>query len=222
MTQNPIVRFERLTKSYGGNCVLSVDHVELDGDDKVAIYGSNGSGKSTLLRILAGLVGVTGGREFRSPHWRKASMAFLPQNGGVYRDLSVRENLQVTHCTLGAAKNSARLPWLIDRFGLTDLLDKRVETLSGGYRRLVAMFCLLSSGADLLFLDEPFASIDPEKRVAIQDTLKQFSDEFRLLVVSEHINNIQVTESASFWNKRIRLEAPDNGRNDQAGVAGVL
>jgi ABC-2 type transport system ATP-binding protein len=222
VTQDPIVRIDRLIKDYGGNRVLSIDSVELDSGDKVTICGNNGSGKSTLLRILAGLVGVTGGHEFRDTRWKGASVGFLPQSGGVYLDLSVRENLQAVQCMLGTASNTKRLPWLTERFGLTDLLDKRVETLSGGYRRLAAMFCLFSSGADFLFLDEPFASIDPEKRLAIEDTLKNFAAEFPLLVVSEHINNIQVTESVSFWNKRIKLEAPDNGRNDQTRIVGIL
>jgi ABC-type multidrug transport system ATPase subunit len=222
VTENFILRIEQLTKQYGGKLVLAVDAVELDRGDKVAIYGNNGSGKSTLLRILAGLVGASGGRELRTACWKRASIGFLPQSGGVYRDLSVRENLQAVHYMLGTAANADRLEWLINRFGLSGFLDKRVEQLSGGYRRLVALFCLLSSGADFLFLDEPFASIDPDKRAAIQETLQRFADEFPLLVVSEHINNIQVTETTSFWNKRIKLEALNNGRNDQAGAAGVL
>ncbi|MEK9284408.1 ABC transporter ATP-binding protein [Bradyrhizobium sp. ISRA442] len=213
---------ERLTKGYGRNRVLSVESIQLDEGDRVAIYGDNGSGKSTLLRILAGLVRRTGGKEFRDERWKSASVGFLPQTGGVYLDLSVRDNLQAVHCLLGTAPNSDRLSWLIERFGLTGLLDKRVATLSGGYRRLAALACLFSSGANYLFLDEPFASIDPTKRLSIEETLTKYSDEFPLIVISEHVNNIDAKATSSFWNKEVRLEAHEHGRNVEARAVGVL
>lgn len=222
MTQPLIAGFERLTKDYGRNRILAVDSIRLCEGDRIAIYGDNGSGKSTLLRILAGLVRRTGGREFRSELWRNASVGFLPQSGGAYLDLSVRDNVRAVHCVLGGSPNPDRLPWLIARFGLAGMLDKRVWTLSGGYRRLVSLACLFSSGADYLFLDEPFASIDATKRGAIDEAMNKFSDQFPLLVISEHVNNMTGTEAPSLWNKTIRLEARDHGRDDQARTVGIL
>jgi ABC-type multidrug transport system ATPase subunit len=212
---------ERLAKAYGRNRVLSVESIQLDEGDRLAICGDNGSGKSTLLRILAGLVRPSGGKEYRSERWKSASVGFLPQNGGVYLDLSVRDNLRIVHCLLGNAPSSDRSSWVIERFGLKGLLEERVSSMSGGYRRLVALASLFSSGANYLFLDEPFASIDPTMRLVLEETFERFSSEFSLLVVSEHVNNIDVTVP-SFWNKSVRLEALADGRNIQTRAFGIF
>jgi ABC-type multidrug transport system ATPase subunit len=215
MTPYPIIRIEQLRKDYSGLTVLALDNIVLQSGDRAVISGANGSGKSTLLKILAGLIRISGGNEFRCANWKELSIGFLPQDGGIYRDLSVRENLVVSRRMLGQPHDQDRSIMLADRFGLTDLLDKRVELLSGGYRRLVALFCLLSSGADLLFLDEPFASIDPTKQLAIEDALKQLANNFQLIVISEHINNIPVADRLSFWSKQIPLELQGHAHTAQ-------
>ena len=216
MAQDPIVKIEPLEKTYGDVTVLSLERVVLQSGDRVVISGENGSGKSTLLKILAGLVKISSGVEFRCKNWNDLSIGFLPQEGGIYRDLSVRENLAITHRLLGASLKTERSLQLAERFGLTNLMDKRVELLSGGYRRLVALFCLLSSGADILFMDEPLASIDPIKQGAIEDALKELANDFQLIVISEHINNIPVADRSSFWKSQIQLESTNYAHAAQA------
>jgi len=215
MTGEAIIRIEQLRKRYGGAVAVSLDSLVLESGDRAAISGENGSGKSTLLKILAGLVQISSGTDVRREDWKKLPIGFLPQDGGIYRDLSVRENLTVIQRLLGAAADKARPAILAEQFGLTDVMDKRVEHLSGGYRRLATLLCLLSSGAALLFMDEPFASLDPIKQHAIGEALKQSEKEFELIVISEHINNIPVADLSSFWRKRIPLESRNHAQAPQ-------
>ena len=214
MTTDLLIRFDKLKKKYGGVTVLSVESVVLRHGDRVVISGENGSGKSTLLKMLAGLANISEGDEVRTKHWKELSVGFLPQDGGIYRDLTVRENLAVVQRMLGASVDYERSADLATRFGLASLLDKRVEALSGGFRRLAALFCLLCSGADLLFIDEPFASIDPTKQKYIEDTLAELASKFQLVVKTAHSAAVNLNDQ-SFWQKHIKLGADDHARDVQ-------
>lgn len=212
MTDEPIVSLDGIEKTYGRVTVLSVPTIVLRSGDRVAISGENGSGKSTLLKILAGLTKISSGTETRRKDWSTLSVGFLPQDGGVYRDLSVRENVSVAQRMLGVNPDKEQVELLASEFGLASMMDKRVELLSGGYRRLAALFCLLSSRADLLFMDEPFASLDPTKQGSIEGALKRLNHRFQLIVISEHINNIPSADQVSFWKQHVQLESKDHVR----------
>lgn len=150
-----------------------------------AVLGPNGSGKSTLVRILAGSDAAQEGtiRIFgcevgagASPRVRRMAasrMGIVFQKPGLDNLLTVRENLaaQGSLYGLSAGRLKDRIETLARQFGLTDRLDDRVASLSGGYQRRVDLARALLHDPDLLILDEATSGLDHESRSGFLDLI---------------------------------------------------
>lgn len=131
----------------------------------VALLGPNGAGKSTLMRLLAGLDRPDSG-EIHSP--APADLAVVFQRPSLDPLLSVRENLHLQAALYSVADTGAEAA---ARVGLTDRLDDRVATLSGGLTRRADLARALLTSPKLLLLDEPTTGLDHEARAAFLATL---------------------------------------------------
>lgn len=132
-------------------------NVDVGVGERVAIVGHNGAGKSTLAEILAGALVPTEGTatlDGRPLDEVDGRLALVLQHARLQllRPL-VRHELDVGACP-------DRIRDLVTRLGLTLLVDRPVEQLSGGQQRLVALAAALARGRDVLVLDEPFAGLD--------------------------------------------------------------
>ena len=162
----------------------------------VALVGPSGSGKSTTLRLLAGLErravghvrfdGTTwqDGRVFVPPHDRR--VGWVPQDGWLFPQLSVRENLAYTHAP------EAEVRAMAERLGVGALLDRRPRHLSGGERQRVALGRALLARPRLLLLDEPFAALDDTLRTRLASDVAELTRERSLpvVVVSHHAADV--------------------------------
>jgi ABC-type multidrug transport system ATPase subunit len=164
------------------------------------VFGENGAGKSTLLRIIAGMTTLSEGTLRQTSRWRKVSIGYLPQEGGIYRDLTVAENQQA-FCRLLGKRRDSQSDEIAERLGLLASLDDTVGNLSGGFRRLAAMYCLLSTGANALVLDEPFSSLDDNKRSAAWSALQLVADSYVALVISEHTKDMPKLSKDFAWQE---------------------
>jgi ABC-type multidrug transport system ATPase subunit len=214
-----IISLKDVEKSYSGVVALRLHGLELYEGDRAIVVGENGSGKSTLLRILAGLTRVSKGNDIRGKQWGMVPIGYLPQDGGIYRDLSIRQNLVVFERLVGGKSDPNQQTRIAAMLGVSEMLDRKVNDLSGGFKRLAGLYCLLASGAKALFLDEPFASLDQSKRDALEMTLSESSDRLSLLVISEHLNSSPTAdESSSLWSKVVQLQRSIDVVIDQARV----
>ena len=128
----------------------------------VAIVGRNGCGKSTLLRILAGVQPADTGmiQYFGTPIGRSASVCrkfcgYVPQENPLFEELSVKDNLKFW--SRGEKKN---LEHMIQQFELEDIMCVKVQKLSGGMKRRLAIACALLELPPIILLDEPTAALD--------------------------------------------------------------
>jgi ABC-type multidrug transport system ATPase subunit len=187
-----------LTKRYKGNVAA------LDGLDLVVptgmfgLLGPNGAGKTTLMRILAGLLRPTAGRVRIGEHdvstraGRLAvqrTLGYLPQDLGVYPDLTAREFLDYVALLKGVDDRSARrrrVGELLEVVALTADADRRLRGYSGGMRRRVGIAQALLADPRLLIVDEPTAGLDPEERIRFRTLLAQLAGD-RTVVLSTHI-----------------------------------
>ncbi|MDU9004361.1 ABC transporter ATP-binding protein [Sedimentitalea todarodis] len=184
-SNNPIIAVSDLRKSYGRKMVIDVVRLTLAHGEKVLLWGPNASGKSTLLRLLAGVARPSGGRIVIDPDHRHSRRALLPQTGGLYDDLTVRQNLLILSRLHGRLPDDA--PFLALLGDATDAhLDLRLGTLSGGMQRLLSIAALLSLRPGFLFLDEPFAGLDTPNRSLLERALNDFTADTGLLVITEH------------------------------------
>lgn len=154
---------------YDGVTVINDFDLEV-GDEIFAVLGANGAGKTTLLATLARLIPLTQGRILLNgvdvsnlPPWETASLGlgYVPQEKGVFADLTVLENLQVG-ATIGSRSRQERIDEVIELFpDLGRRRDQLAGTLSGGESRMLACGRALMQEPGLLLLDEPTAGLSP-------------------------------------------------------------
>ena len=192
------IEIARLTKTYKGK-VPALDGLDLTVPTGMfGLLGANGAGKTTLMRILAGLLRPTGGEVRIGGHdvttgsGRQAVqrvLGYLPQDLGVYPDLSAREFLDYIGLLKGIddrATRRRRVGELLEVVALTADADRRLRGYSGGMRRRVGIAQALLADPRLLIVDEPTAGLDPEERIRFRTLLSQLAGE-RTVLLSTHI-----------------------------------
>lgn len=166
-----LLTIEHLRKSYTERLLFDDTGFSLNEGDKIGLIGINGTGKSTLLKIVAGLEEVDGGTVVRG---RSLDLRYLSQNpefheGDTIIQSIVRDNEGHDHPW--DLENQAKT--MLTKVGIYDF-DARVETLSGGQRKRVALVSTLMSNTDLLILDEPTNHLDSEMAEWLEEFLKKF------------------------------------------------
>jgi lipopolysaccharide export system ATP-binding protein len=173
----PILKVEKLVKSYGSRAVVNGLSFEIKAGEVVGLLGPNGAGKTTAFYMTIGLIQPDAGKVTflqedvtkLSIHERaKLGMGYLAQEPSVFRSLTVEENLLCILETLSLSKEECqtRMKQLLADLHLEKVAKKLAGTLSGGERRRLEISRALATDPRLLLLDEPFANIDP---LAIQD-----------------------------------------------------
>ncbi|TXS06263.1 ATP-binding cassette domain-containing protein [Streptomyces sp. col6] len=151
----------------------------------LGLLGPNGAGKTTTLRMLTTLLSPTGGAATVAGHDLATDPAgvrercgYVAQSGGVDPHTTVREELvtQGRMYRLGKAAAVARAGELAEELGLSDLLDRRTVTLSGGQRRRLDIAMGLTHRPAVLFLDEPTTGLDPGSRADLWDLVRRLRD----------------------------------------------
>jgi len=151
------------------------------------IVGASGSGKTTLLRALAGLEPDAIGRvRFRDTDWtglapQHRSIGFVFQDARLFPHLNVIDNVRYGARRRGT--DETRIQEVISAFDLVGLLGRRPGTLSGGEMRRVAMARSLAAKPGILFLDEPMAGLDTDRKAEVLPYITRAVDQFSLAVL---------------------------------------
>ena len=154
--------------------------------DRLALVGANGAGKTTLLRLLHGLVPGPGRTEHR-PDGRPLVAAMLFQRPFLLH-LSVLRNVTLGLWLRGvpAAERAGRAHQALQRVGLDALAARPARTLSGGQQQRLALARAWALQPDILFLDEPTASLDPSAKREVESLIAQFAADGVTVVMSTH------------------------------------
>lgn len=171
MNQSVIVRFAQITLTYP-NGVQALSNVSLDipRNQAVSIVGPSGCGKTTLLRVLAGLEKPGQGQLVVAPETR---LAMVFQQGLLFPWMSVADNISYGLMVRGASPHQCRATareWC-ERMGLQRFIDAYPHQLSGGMQQRVGLARALATNPDILLLDEPFAALDAQTRLLMQELL---------------------------------------------------
>ena len=184
-----------LTKRYRGD-VLAVDRVDLRvaRGEIYAFLGLNGAGKSTTIRMLLGMIRPTAGhaelfgervRAGATNLWRR--VGYLVETATAYRELTVRENLDVARRLAGVADRRV-VDRMIERLALDEYADRRAGNLSLGNLQRLALARALLHEPELLLLDEPANGLDPAGVVEIRELIRELVGERGVTVfMSSHI-----------------------------------
>ena len=161
----------------------------------LGLLGPNGAGKTTLMSILATITRATEGNVIwngtnlaANPNALRQVLGFLPQDFGVYPNLSPVEFLEYLAAVKGldATTSRRRIDELLNLVNLTDVRKRPLGGFSGGMKQRVGIAQALLNDPQLLIVDEPTAGLDPEERVRFRNLLSDLSCE-RIVILSTHI-----------------------------------
>jgi ABC-type multidrug transport system ATPase subunit len=193
-----MITISQLTKTYSSN-VHALRGIDLTiGAGMFGLLGPNGAGKTTLMRILSGLIRPSGGHitvfghDVSTPAGKQATKAllgYLPQELGLYPDLSAREFLDYVAILKGVADTRlrrAQIEEALELVRLSDVADRRIKTYSGGMKRRVGVAQAILGSPKLIIVDEPTVGLDPEERVRLRNLLSDMAIR-SIVILSTHI-----------------------------------
>lgn len=170
------ILLEKLEFEYpdaGGELVFRDLNLTIAQSSIHAIMAFSGVGKTTLLKLIGGLLRPTNGRLSLTSE----RSGYVPQEPSLLPWLTVARNLSLGGELLGEADVDVQANWrseLASKFALDRFLDRRPRALSGGMMQRAAVISAITSGADTLLLDEPFAGSDRLRKKAMFDALGEF------------------------------------------------
>ncbi len=189
-----VIETQNLSKAYKGVQALKDFNIKLT-PGILGLLGPNGAGKSTLMRMLATITTPTegtilwNGRDVvKEPEALRPVLGYLPQDFGVYPNLSGQEFLEYMAAIKGMSGEKARrkISDLLDLVNLRDAAHRQWGGFSGGMRQRVGIAQALLNDPQLLIVDEPTVGLDPEERVRFRNLLSDLAGE-RIVILSTHI-----------------------------------
>jgi ABC-2 type transport system ATP-binding protein len=190
------IRAKGLTKKYGDFTAvdkldLTVNHGEIYG-----LLGPNGAGKTTTILMLLGLSEPSGGTArvldydpALNPTAVKRKVGYLPDNVGFYSGMTGRQNLRYTARLNRVPKQEAedRINAMLQRVGLPEAGDKKVETYSRGMRQRLGLADVLVKEPSIIILDEPTTAIDPAGVEEVLLLVRELADEGAAILLASHL-----------------------------------
>ncbi|MBM9461505.1 ABC transporter ATP-binding protein [Nocardioides sp. zg-536] len=180
-----------LAKSYDGFAAVAEVSLEVARGEFLGVVGPNGAGKTTLLEMLEGLRRPDRGevRVLGEPTWPRnprlrPRIGVQLQASSFFERLTAREQIHTFASLYGVGRGPADA-WL-ERVGLGERANARVEDLSGGQAQRLSIACALVHDPELVFLDEPTAALDPQSRRNLWDLLSSINDSGRTVVLTTH------------------------------------
>lgn len=193
-----LLKAQNLHKRYRKRAVVKGASIQISTGEVVGLLGPNGAGKTTCFYMIVGLVACDEGtitlddKEItRLPIHDRAHLGigYLPQEASVFRKLTVEENLigiLETRKDLNKAQRKEKAAALLDDLSISHIKDQQGISLSGGERRRAEIARALATDPRFIFLDEPFAGVDPISVGDIQQIVTHLTDRNIGVLITDH------------------------------------
>ena len=210
------LELQNVSISLGGRQLVKSVDVDLSPGEVVGLLGPNGAGKTTTFNLVIGLLRPDVGQvlldgedvtDLSMPERARCGIGYLPQEASIFRQLTVRQNLDLAldQTDLTSKERRDRRNQLIDEFHLNDFIDRRGFQLSGGERRRCEVARALAVGRDgpqYLLLDEPFAGVDPLAVADLQSLIQSLRQRGMGILITDHNvrETLAITDRATILN----------------------
>jgi ABC-2 type transport system ATP-binding protein len=201
----PAIAVETLCKKYGTHWAVDEVSFVVPRGWTVGLLGGNGAGKTTTIAMIMGLVVPTVGRAMVLGHDMATErhkvlkrMNFESPYVALPARLTVRENLTVFGRLYGVANVKQKIEELIEEFELADIIDRYTGRLSAGQKTRVAVAKALINDPDVLVLDEPTASLDPDRADWVRTRLQAYQQRKGATILMSSHNMLEVEQLCDF------------------------
>lgn len=210
----------KVKKSFKDHNVLNDVNLNVGSGSIMCLLGPSGSGKTTLIRIIIGALKADEGKvmigENTVPSLEAIKhIGFMPQNDGVYIDMSAADNLKFygqLHGLKGTELNG-RIEKLLRLVDLWDDRKRLVNEFSGGMKKRLSLAIALIHEPEVLLLDEPTVGIDPILRRSIWDEFHRLRDTGKTIIVSTHVmDEVKECDNAAllYYGRIIKNDSVEN------------
>jgi ABC-2 type transport system ATP-binding protein len=219
---SPAIEASRLLKRYGDSVAVDAISFEIETGSITGLLGGNGAGKTTTIGMIMGLIAPTGGAvkvfgadKAKEPYRSLHRMNFESPYVDLPHRLTVRENLKVFGLLYGVDNASERIAQLASDLDLSEFLDRAAGKLSAGQKTRVALAKALINEPDLLVLDEPTASLDPDTADWIRGHLERYRKERNATILLASHNMYEVERLCDRVIMMRRGEIVDDGAPEE-------
>ena len=192
----PAIKTRGLTKKYGEFTAVDKLDLQVRQGEVFGLLGPNGAGKTTTILMLLGLSEPTSGTArvldmdpARDPIAVKRRVGYLPDAVGFYGNLSGRQNLRYTARLNGVNREAAEshIDELLERVGLTEAGNKRVDTYSRGMKQRLGLADVMIKRPSIIILDEPTTAIDPAGVEEVLALIRELANDGAAVLLASHL-----------------------------------
>ncbi|MBQ1410159.1 MAG: ATP-binding cassette domain-containing protein [Oscillospiraceae bacterium] len=185
------LELKQIDKSFGEKQVLKGVSFTVESGKAFGLLGRNGAGKTTTIRILMNVFPANGGEvlmDGKPLDYGKTGIGYLPEERGLYPKKRVIDQLVYFAELKGMTKKNAVVAvdaWL-ERLGMTEYRDKRLDTLSKGNQQKIQLVTALAHDPKIVILDEPFSGLDPVNAMLLKDVVREQIAKGKIVLFSSH------------------------------------
>ncbi|MBP2001657.1 ABC-2 type transport system ATP-binding protein [Paenibacillus shirakamiensis] len=190
MTQ-PLV-INQLYKQFGDKTAVNGISLDVNEGEIYGLLGGNGAGKTTTMRMVLGIIYPDGGRiEYHGKGYNaelQQGMGYLPEERGLYPKIKVSDQIKYLGQLRGMKAKDAdeSLKYWLNRFGVPEYYDKKIEELSKGNQQKMGFIAAVVHRPKILILDEAFSGLDPVNVELLKETVRELRDEGTSILFSTH------------------------------------
>ncbi len=195
-----MITVEHLTKYYGTNLAVNDLSFEIDDGHVYGFLGPNGAGKSTTMNIMTGCLSATSGSVlidgydiFNEPEQAKKLIGYLPEQPPLYMNESPLEYLRFVGEAKGlrGAELKEQIKDVIEQTGLEPVKNRKIATLSKGYKQRVGIAQALLGNPRVIILDEPTVGLDPIQIIEIRELIRELGENHTVIFSSHILSEVQ-------------------------------
>lgn len=206
-----MINIENLTKFYGNNRAVNNISFTINDNEILGFLGPNGAGKSTTMNMIAGYLPMSGGTVTicgtdisKEPVKAKRKIGYLPQDPPVYPDMRVREYM--AFCAglkkIPRSQKKDEINRVMELLKITDVKDKLIKNLSGGYKRRVGFAQAILGNPEFIILDEPTVGLDPNQVIEVRNIIRDLKKSHSVIFSSHILSEVsEVCDRVVIINK---------------------
>ena len=186
-----ILELKNIEKSFGEKKVLTGVSFKAEGGKAFGLLGRNGAGKTTSIRILMDVFPANSGEvliDGEPIDYNIIGIGYLPEERGLYPKKIILDQLTYFAELKGMSRKAAiqSIDYWLDRLGMTEYRNKRLDTLSKGNQQKIQLITALAHDPDIVILDEPFSGLDPVNAMLLKDVVKEQIAKGKIVLFSSH------------------------------------